>query len=149
MSSAAPEPGTTSPPPRKLPLLTPETSFFWTAGAEGRLKILRCADCGRYQHPPLALCPACHGERLEPSPVSGRGRITTFTINQEKWLPGLEVPFVFAVVELAEQDELYVFTNILAPPETVTIGQAVTVCFEQHEDVWLPMFRPEEAGDDR
>lgn len=128
---------------RKLPALTPETAFFWTAGAEGRLKIQRCAECGHYQHPPLPRCPACHSERVEPSPVSGRGRIKTFTINHEQWLPGLDVPFVFAVVELAEQNELYLFSNILAPPETVSIGQPVTVCFEQHEDVWLPMFRPE------
>jgi len=135
-----------APSARKLPALTPETGFFWTAGAEGQLRIQRCGDCGRYQHPPLALCPSCHGARMEPAAVSGRGRIASFTINHEQWVPGLEVPFVFAAVELAEQQELYVFTNIVAPPEAVRIGQPVAVCFEQYEDVWLPLFRPAEPS---
>ena len=55
-------------------------------------------------------------------------------------MPGLDEPFVFAAVELEEQAELYAFSDILAPPESVTSGKAVTVCFEHHEDVWLPMF---------
>jgi uncharacterized OB-fold protein len=132
---------------RKLPLLEPETAFFWTAGADNVLEIQRCGSCGHYQHPPLPRCPACHGEQVSPVPVSGRGRVATFTINHEPWLPGLEVPFVFAAVELVEQAELYVFTNILAPIEQVRIGLPVAVCFEQHEDVYLPMFRPEETAD--
>lgn len=77
--------------------------------------------------------------------VSGRGRVAAYTINYEPWVPGLEVPFVFASVELEEQAELYVFTNILAPFDSVRIGMPVTVAFEQHEDVWLPMFSPERA----
>ncbi len=130
-------------PARKLPLIDKESGFFWTGGAEGRLMIQRCTACGHYQHPPLPLCPACHSEAVAPAQVSGRGRIRSFTINRQAWLPGLEAPFVFAVVELVEQAELYVFTNILAPVDTVRSGMAVSVCFEQHEDVWLPMFRPE------
>ena len=56
------------------------------------------------------------------------------------------MPFVFAAVELEEQAELYVFTNILAPVDAVSRGMAVTVTFEHHEDVWLPMFVPAGAG---
>jgi uncharacterized OB-fold protein len=128
---------------RKLPVIDAESGFFWTSGEDGRLRILRCEDCGHWQHPPLPLCPECHSGKLEPQPVSGKGRIASFTVNHEKWLPGLEVPFVFAAVELIEQPELYVFSNILGPIEEVRMGQQVTVCFERHEDVYLPLFRPE------
>ena len=38
---------------RKLPLLEPLTEFFWTSGADGRLRIQGCGACGRLQHPPL------------------------------------------------------------------------------------------------
>jgi len=131
------------PPPRKLPLLTAETEAFWTGGKDGRLLIQRCTDCGHYQHPPTAICPICRTETMAPFAVSGRGMIKTFTVNAQTWLPGLSQPFVFAAVELPEQDELYVFSNVLAPPETVRIGMPVTVCFEHQEDVWLPLFRPE------
>jgi uncharacterized OB-fold protein len=55
----------------------------------------------------------------------------------------LTEPFVFAAVELEEQDELYVLTNIVdCPMDQVRIGQPVEVVFEQREDVFLPMFRP-------
>jgi uncharacterized protein len=135
--------------PRKLPLLDEARGFAWTGGSEGKLLIQRCTACRRYQHPPLPLCPSCHSDAVEPAPVSGRGRIKTFTINHEPWLPGLEVPFVFAVIELEEQPELYVFSNVLAPVDEVRIGMPVSVCFEQQEDVWLPLFRPQEASDER
>jgi uncharacterized OB-fold protein len=136
---------TAPPPPRKLPELEPETTFFWTSGADGVLRILRCTDCGHWQHPPLPRCRACSSEAVAPQPVSGRGKVATYTINYEQWIPGLQVPFVFAAVELEEQPELYVFTNILAPVDQVKRGMPVTVSFEQHEDVWLPMFSPAEG----
>ena len=127
-------------PERKLPLLTPETEAFWTGGEKGCLMIQRCTSCGLYQHPPLPICSACRTETVLPSAVSGRGKIKTFTVNHQAWVPGLDDKFVFAAVELEEQAELYVFTNILAPPDKVRSGLPVKVCFEHHEDVWLPMF---------
>jgi uncharacterized OB-fold protein len=129
---------------RPLPLLEPQTRDYWTAGAQGRLLIARCAQCSRYQHPPMQRCAYCGGNDLPPSPVSGRGRVATFTINHEAWLPALPVPFVFAAVELAEQRELHVFANVSGPIEGVHIGLPVAVYFEQHGDVYLPMFRPDE-----
>ncbi len=135
-------------PPRKLPLLTRETEPFWTGGKDGVLLIQRCTCCGHYQHPSLPICARCRTETVAPSPVSGRGRVKTFTINHQVWLPGLDEPFVFAAVELDEQPELYVFSNILAVPDAVRSGMSVQVCFEHHEDVWLPMFTPLEGGGD-
>jgi uncharacterized protein len=127
-----------------LPVLENQTRYFWTGGAQGRLLIARCDRCHLYQHPPLQRCPTCGGEAFTPSPVSGRGRVKTFTVNHEAWIPGLAVPFVFAAVELAEQAELYVFSNILGPVDQVHVGMPVSVCFEQHGEIHLPLFRPDE-----
>lgn len=134
-------------PPRKLPQLTPETEAFWTGGKDSSLLIQRCSHCGLYQHPPLPICSACRTETVGPEAVSGKGKIKTYTVNHQPWLPGLDEPFVFAAVELDEQPELYVFSNILAPPDSVRSGQRVKVCFEHHEDVWLPMFEPDGESD--
>ena len=58
------------------------------------------------------------------------------------------MPFVFAAVELAEQAELYVFTNIVGcPPEDVRTGMPVEVIFEQHDEIYLPLFQPAGAAD--
>ena len=132
---------------RKLPALEPDSAFFWLSGEDGRLRIQRCVDCRTWQHPPFPRCTSCGSEAVSPEAVSGRGRVAAYTINYEPWVPGLEVPFTFAAVELEEQAELYVFTNILAPVESVRIGMAVSVSFEHHDDVWLPMFTPSERAD--
>jgi hypothetical protein len=129
-------------PERKLPVLEPDTTFFWTAGEQGRMLIQRCTQCEVWQHPPLPRCARCGSEDVAPQQVSGRGRVASYTVNHERWVPGLDVPFVFGVIELEEQAELYVFTNVLAPVDAVRVGMPVDVVFEQYEDVWLPMFRP-------
>ena len=134
-------------PARKLPQLTRETEAFWTGGRLGQLLIQRCANCGRYQHPPLPICSVCHTESVAPAPVSGLGRVKTYTVNHQAWLPGLDQPFVIAAIELDEQAELYVYSNVLCPPEAVRSGMRVQVTFEHHEDVWLPMFVPQERSD--
>jgi uncharacterized OB-fold protein len=113
------------------------------AGAEGRLSICRCESCARYIHPPMPRCTDCGSLKVSPQAVSGRARVATFTINHQVWVPGLAVPYVIAAVELVEQAELYVFTNIIdCPAEDVHIGMDVEVTFEQHGEIFLPMFRP-------
>lgn len=46
---------------------------------EGKLMASRCADCGGLYLPPRAICPACHGDRLEWVETSGQGRLAAFT----------------------------------------------------------------------
>lgn len=132
---------------RKLPALESDSAFFWLSGKDGKLRIQRCTQCRTWQHPPFPRCTSCGSEAVVPEAVSGRARIAAYTINYEPWVPELDVPFVIASVELEEQPELYVFTNILAPVDEVRIGMPVTVSFEHIEDVWLPMFSPAERGD--
>lgn len=132
---------------RQLPRLDQENRFFWTAGAEGRLLICRCGDCGVYLHPPRPRCSGCASANVAPAPVSGRGRVAAYTVNEQSWIPGLAVPFVFAAVELEEQAELYVFTNIVnCPVEAVGAAMAVEVIFEHLDDVFLPLFQPRQAA---
>ena len=130
---------------RQLPVLLPENRPFWTGGKDGRLLIARCGACSVYLHPPLPRCPNCASARVAPESVSGRGRIASFTVNHEPWLPGLAVPYVIAAIELAEQARLHVISNLTGCEiAAVHIGMPVEVLFEQHEDVWLPLFRPSE-----
>lgn len=127
--------------PRKLPLVTPETAPFWQGGSDGRLHICRCNDCHRFIHPPSPVCPACASLDVAAQPVSGRGTVASYTVNQQAWTPELKDPYVVALVELAEQAGLRILTNIVGMPvQDVHIGMPVRVRFLQVEDVWLPMF---------
>ena len=128
-----------------LPELGELNHSFWTGGADGKLRFHRCQDCGHYLHPPRPRCPCCYGERIEPEAISGEATVATFTINHQPWLPDMEVPFVVAIVEFPEQEGLRLTTNVIdCALDDVHIGQRVEVVFEEHEDVWIPFFRPVE-----
>jgi uncharacterized protein len=128
---------------RVLPRLDDSNRFFWTSGADGRLRFLRCASCHHYVHPPVPRCPYCLGDTMTPEPVSGRGVLHSFTVNYHQWIPGSD-PYVIGLVTIVEQDDVRLTTNVVdCVPDDVRVGMAVEVTFEQAEDVWLPLFRPE------
>src|SRR4030088_2349071 len=130
-------------PFRILPRITADNEFFWTSGGDGKLRLLRCSQCGYYVHPPAPICPRCFTKTLTPEPVSGRATVATFTIDIHPWIPGFDPPYVIAIVEIDEQPSVRLTTNIVGcPPEDVHIGMAVQVTFEQYEDVWVPLFSP-------
>ena len=136
---------TTTPRPdfRILPRITDANEFFWTSGADGHLRFLRCGDCGYWIHPPGPICPVCHSKALAPEAVAGTAVLHTYTVNQQAWLPGFDPPYVVAIVELPEQEGLRLTTNLVnCALDDVRIGMPVRVVFEQWEDVWLPLFEP-------
>ena len=128
-------------PPPSLPLVTPANRYFWCGGADGQLWILRCDDCGLWIHPFAGRCPKCRSASVSPQPTSGRGTVVGFTVNHQKWSPDLPTPYVVAVVELADQADIRLMTNL---PRTtiadVCVGMPVKVYFDRHDDVWLPQF---------
>ena len=137
-------------PFRVLPFLNDHNRDFWTAGARGELRLWRCGDCGFYIHPWLPLCPQCRSKKLATEAVSGRATLATYTINHQPWMPGPELPYVVAIVEIAEQPLLRLTTNLVqCPPDRIRIGMPLRVVFERHADpdgdVYIPLFAPEDA----
>ena len=132
---------------RPLPALNEMNGYFWTGGREGRLQILRCQACGLYIHPYAALCPKCRSADVAPEAVSGRGVVTSFTVNHQPWFPHVPVPYVIALVGLEEQSSIRLVTNLLTcPVEDVRVGMPVEVYFEPHGNVFIPLFRPAEGA---
>src|SRR5690348_6918813 len=110
-----------------LPKLNDHNRAFWTGGADGNLMIAQCARCALWVHPPAADCPNCGGE-LIPRPVSGRGKVFTYTVNYQPFNPDVPVPYVIAIVELEEHADLRIATNIVdCEPDSVHIGMDVQV----------------------
>ena len=98
---------------RPLPELTPATEWFWTSGADGHLRIQRCTDCATLVHPPVPICPVCRSRDSEPSVVSGRGSVIGYTVNEHRWHPDFDPPYVIAVVALAEDPDVRLTTSIV------------------------------------
>jgi uncharacterized protein len=137
----AAEPG----PMRVPPLLTDLNREYWTGGLLGELRILRCAACRLWNHPPTSICRNCLSRELVAEPVSGKGTVSTYTINHHQWSPTATAkPYVIAIVELPEQSGLRQITNIInCPIAEVRIGMPVRVVFETLEDVAVPLFEPD------
>jgi uncharacterized protein len=130
---------------RLLPRLDDDVAFYWTSGADGTLRLLRCRSCGYFIHPPGPVCPRCLSRDLGPEQVSGRGRLESFTVNYQEWIPGSD-PYIIAWVSIEEQPELRLTTNLVGvEPEDVEIGIPVRVVFEENEDVFLPLFTPDDT----
>ncbi|MFD3307259.1 OB-fold domain-containing protein [Streptomyces sp. NPDC058694] len=135
-------------PVRPLPQPTLASAEFWRSGADGVLRISRCADCEGHFHPPLPVCPFCRSRAVAPDPVSGKAVVVGFSVNHQAWLPKFPPPYVVAVVALAEDDRARLTTNIVGcEPDRVRVGMRVRVRFEHLEDgidgVYIPLFEPD------
>ena len=135
---------------RPLPELTPANEWFWRSGADGRLRLQSCTDCGRLTHPPVPICPYCRSRSWAPTEVSGKATVIGFTVNVQQWLPDFETPYVIANVALAEDAAVRLTTNLVGcEPAEVHVGQEVAVRFEQQDEVWIPLFEPTGRTDPR
>lgn len=129
-----------------LPEIDDETRFFWEGVEQGKLMLLRCDDCKYYVHFPRPICPKCLSTDLSPHEVSGRGTLFTYTVTIQAFHPYFvdKVPYVLAIVALAEQDDLRFTTNIVGCDEQdLHIGLPVKVTFQEVAPGYtLPMFTP-------
>lgn len=132
----------TDQPFRVLPALDDTNEFFWTSGADGRLRFLRCQECGYYLHPPSPRCPRCGGLEVVPEAVSGRGQVYSYTVNHQSWDGGTE-PYAIVLIELDEQPELRLTSNLVGVGlDAIEIGMPVRVVFEVRDGVFYPLFEP-------
>lgn len=140
-------PGPADGPRRALPALDKDNSAFWTGGQNGELMICRCQQCSYYIHPPVRFCPRCESRDVRPEATSGKGHITSYSVNYKKWVPELPDRYVLALVSIVEQDDVRLVTNIVnCDPADVEFGMRVRVLFQQVEDVWVPLFEPDEES---
>jgi len=117
------------------------TQPFWDACQRGVLEVPACLDCGQLFLPGGPVCPSCWSADITTKPVSGDGKIFTFTVYRHSYHPALKIPYVVALVELTEGPRL--ISNIVdCAPEDVDIGMAVRVKFEREGEFVLPRFAP-------
>jgi uncharacterized protein len=130
---------------RAVPVPDPLAAFFWCSGADGKLRVMRCGECGLYLHPPSVPCPRCLSRDVGTTVVSGRGTVAACTVNVQEWVSG-QKPYSVAIIELAEQRGLRLTSNVVGcEPETVHIGQRVRVTFLHRNDLYYPVFVPAES----
>lgn len=124
---------------KPLPNTNPATRPYWDAANDGRFVLPRCNDCGRYHHHPRRWCPHCWSTDLGWDEASGRGTVVTFSVVHQPPSDAFEVPYVLAVVRLAEGPAM--MTNVVgADPDEMECGMEVQVVFEERGPMTLPQF---------
>jgi uncharacterized OB-fold protein len=94
--------------------------------------------------PPSGHCPACGSAAHEWVDLSGAGRVFSFVVYHRLYHKGWEseLPYVVAVIELAEGPRILSALTGIAPGDVVC-DMAVKVVFDDVTgDVTLPKFAP-------
>ena len=113
------------------PAITEETQPFWDAAAGGRLVVEHCDACGTDAFPPRGICRACRSRATGWVEVAGPGIVYSFTVNHQRWLPDLEVPFAVVLVDFPDHPGVRVAGRLRGcAPDDAAIGMPVDVGFE-------------------
>jgi uncharacterized OB-fold protein len=125
--------------------LNPElTRPFWEAAKRHELVMPRCKTCDQLFFYPRSECPRCLGSDLEWVPVSGRGRLHSFTIINQPVNAAFrdDVPYVYAVVQLIEGPRM--ISNLVeCDVESVSVDMPVEAVFDDVTPEWtLVKFKP-------
>ena len=123
------------------PAISRDTEFFWAGTARHELRVQRCGECGVLRHPPGPMCLACGGAKPDYVVAAGTGKIYSYVVHHHPPVPGRQVPFVVALVQLPEGVRM-VGELLGASPEQVRIGMPVRIEFARvDEELTLPAWR--------
>lgn len=127
---------------RPSPTVTPLTSPFWLAAANGRLTAQECLSCGHLRYPIAHVCPNCLNDACSWRELSGSGTVFSRVVYHRAFNESFrdQVPYIVAIVQLDEGPRM--LSNIVGPDRAlVRIGSRVRVTFDRvGDDVAVPLF---------
>lgn len=115
---------------------------YWDKIKEGALYLQQCSRCHRFVFYPRSLCPYCWGSDLEWKPVSGKGRLYSYTVVNVSALPEFadETPYIYTVIELDEGVKMP-GTIVECSINEARVDMPVEVCFTERQGRKLPVFK--------
>ena len=135
------------PSTRPLPNLAEmDTAPFWASTADGEFRYQQCSNCGTVVWHPRSHCTGCVDGDLQWKVSAGKGTLYSFSVVRQSYHPFFrnQVPYVVALVDLDEGPRF--LTNLIGledPLNDVEIGQRVAIEWEQHEELAIPLVKPE------
>ncbi len=131
-------------PSRPAPIPDSVTKPFWDGTVKHELLLPKCQDCGKAHFYPRPICPFCGSKNLDWIKSSGKGKVYSYAIQYRPLIPGLEPPFVTAIIELDEGVRM--MSNLVGVepvPENIRCDMRVQVTWQDlNEEVSLPLFKP-------
>lgn len=138
--------------PKGIPVVS---KFF--REREGKIEVVasRCKKCGMFFFPVKKICFKCMDETMEEVPLSGRGRLISFSISHDG-LRGIKPPYAFGYVMLEEGFMLFSLLTKCEPyEEKLRIGMELEMVIEEMgEDyygntLYTYKFRPARGEEDK
>jgi uncharacterized OB-fold protein len=122
-----------------------DTGEFWRRTKDKVLAYQRCDDCQTIVFYPRRHCTGCLGGNLSWHESAGAGSIYTFIVIRQSYHPFFRarVPYAIAWVDLDEGPRiLSTIVGVEDPGTELSVGQRVTVEWEEHDELCIPLFRP-------
>ncbi len=138
--TAKPVPAQDDPSKRARPAISRDTEFFWAGTKLGELRIQQLPD-GSLRHPPVPALWQDPAETPEYQVASGRGAVFSYVVHHAPKVPGRALPYVVALVELAEGVRMLGELRGVEP-DSVRVGMPVEVAYEAlDDDITLPYWK--------
>ena len=122
-----------------------DTQQFWAATKNKEFKYQQCENCHKVVFYPRRHCTGCTTGKLAWKTASGKASVYTYSVVRQSYHPFFRnmVPYVVAWIDLEEGPRI--LSNVIGvddPLNDVSIGQEVQLEWEEHEDLFIPLFRP-------
>jgi len=127
---------------RLLPSTDGLNGTFYKFLAQGELRLQRCSSCGTWRHPPRNRCAQCGSAEVAWEPVSGRGRVYSWTVTHRAVDPAFTPPYAILVVELEEGPRLVGNLRGLEPSDLALDLPVAAEIEHASDNVGLLWFRP-------
>jgi uncharacterized OB-fold protein len=83
-------------------LFSPYDAPMWESINQDCMKLQWCPDSDLFRYPPGPACPVSLSMEYEWRPISGRGRIISWTVFHRTYLPAYPAPHLVVAVQLDE-----------------------------------------------
>jgi uncharacterized OB-fold protein len=122
-----------------------DSAPWWEAVRRHELLLQRCRGCGARRFPARAVCNRCRSREAEWVPAQGTGRVYSWIVNHQVFMPGMadEVPFPVLLVRLDDGDDIFMYGNLVdADAADLKPDLPVAAVFADAGDVTLVQWRP-------
>lgn len=115
-------------PDLELPALRP----FWSAAAQQRLEMPRCAQCQAFNWYPADTCAHCKHTNFKWVELAPHGTLFSWSVVQRPLFPPYAAiaPYIPALVEITDAPGIRLVTRLVdADPLTLVIGVPIEIIF--------------------
>lgn len=119
-----------------------ETASFWQGLRDDEIRFHRCGSCQRYSHYPVGGCQWCGGH-VDFVKVDGLATVNTWTLSLLAFGPGMETPYITAIVNPHCEPGIQLMTNLVrCNVSDIRIGMEVQPLIFHGSDTSLLFYEP-------